>query len=854
MSRPSTSRSNGGSYSTYPYQEGTTTTSRVRTGPKSKGRPSTARPRTGISTLAATDQQIICAVSESRGVAPTVGLAFVNLDTGEAALSQICDNQTYVRTLAKLAVYCPSQILIMSTAVNPKSKMFCTIEDHLDAFSSDIVLLDRRYWAENTGFDYIQQLAFAEDVEAIKLAIGNNYFAVCCIAAVLKYVEHAMSTTFPFHSLRIKYEPSEGSMMIDISTIRSLELIQNLENSRSSDCLFGLLNNTLTPMGSRLLRGNILQPLTALDTLKLRYDALEELTTKEEMFFATRTALKNSLDGDRILTALIVIPTKLSVQYSEQSINNVIMLKHFLAMVHPVFNALAGARSELLREIRELCAPENLTGAEILICDAINEDTTYAKQPLELRNQRTYAVKSGLNGLLDVARQTYKEAVQDTDEHVQQLGEAHQLALDMKFDNVRGFYIRIPVSDLENRVLPSVFINIFRKKNNVECQTLDLMKMNQKIADAHTEVVMMCDRAIQDLVAELRSHLSILFKISEAISMLDMISAFAHVVTASNYVRPQIGTALALKAARHPIKERNNSVKFIPNDVYATQQTRFQIVTGCNMSGKSTYIRTVALTSVMAQIGGFVPAEYAAFPIVHQLFARVSADDSIEANVSTFALEMRETAFILHNIDKHSLAIIDELGRGTSSQDGMAIALAIAEALISSRAMVWFATHFRDLARILEERAGVINLHLQAEMTRENEMTMLYKLAQGPVEEQHYGLNMARLMPLPPSVIEYAEKVAVHLQEQVRKRKRTSTAVLRERRRKLILNLKEHLLQAQSGQMEGQVLADWLRELQKEFVIRMTRIGREAQEALAAEETDPNSLMGDSHDMLTEAD
>ncbi|KAL9096095.1 MAG: hypothetical protein Q9165_001618 [Trypethelium subeluteriae] len=193
----------------------------------------------------------------------------------------------------------------MSTAANPKSKLFCTIEDHLDAFNGSIILLDRRYWAENAGFDYIQQLAFSEDIEAIKLAIGTNYFAVCCIAAVgwsprwaLKYIELGMSTTFPLHSLRIKYEPSEGSMMIDISTIRSLELIQNLENPKSKACLFGLLNDTLTPMGSRLLRSNILQPLTDRNTLGLRYDALEELTTMEEVFFATRAgSYSNKLSG-----------------------------------------------------------------------------------------------------------------------------------------------------------------------------------------------------------------------------------------------------------------------------------------------------------------------------------------------------------------------------------------------------------------------------------------------------------------------------------------------------------------------------------------------------------------------------
>lgn len=176
LSRSYTSRSN---------QAYATTTSRPRTSRRSTGRSRTARPRTGISTLAGVDvQQVICAVSESRGIAPTVGLAFVNLDTCEAVLCQICDSQTYVRTLHKLHVYSPSEILIMSTAANPKSKLFSIIEENLDNLDSSVTLLDRRYWAETTGLDYIKELAFVEDVEAIKVSIAGNYFAVCCIAAV----------------------------------------------------------------------------------------------------------------------------------------------------------------------------------------------------------------------------------------------------------------------------------------------------------------------------------------------------------------------------------------------------------------------------------------------------------------------------------------------------------------------------------------------------------------------------------------------------------------------------------------------------------------------------------------------
>jgi DNA mismatch repair protein MSH4 len=242
------------------------------------------------------------------------------------------------------------------------------------------------------------------------------------------------------------------------------------------------------------------------------------------------------------------------------------------------------------------------------------------------------------------------------------------------------------------------------------------------------------------------------------------------------------------------------------------------------MSGKSTYIRSIALMSVMAQVGSFVPATYASFPLIHQLFARVSMDDSIEANVSTFASEMRETAFILRNINRNSLAIIDELGRGTSTRDGLAIALSIAEALIESRAIIWFATHFRELAQIMSERTGVVNLHFSVDMSQENTMTMLYKISEGFVKQEHYGLSMARVVDLPPKILEVAERVSRALDAQAEAKKKSSKAFALARRRKLVLGLKESLIQAESGSMEGKILLNWLRRLQEEFVRRMDQI------------------------------
>jgi DNA mismatch repair protein MSH4 len=243
--------------------------------------------------------------------------------------------------------------------------------------------------------------------------------------------------------------------------------------------------------------------------------------------------------------------------------------------------------------------------------------------------------------------------------------EQFEMQAETRFENGRRYFLRLSESDFDDRALPDILINRYRKKGHIECQTLDLMKLNQRIEDSHQEVVLMSDKTIQDLIDNVRGEIPILFRVCESIAMLDMIAAFAHLASDNQYeyVKPEITDCIAIKSGRHPVREKVSGEilskppkltqfqvhkeKFVPNDVYASQQKRLQIITGCNMSGKSTYIRSIALMNVMAQVGSFVPASYASFPMVHQLFARVSMDDSIEANVSTFASEMRETAFIL---------------------------------------------------------------------------------------------------------------------------------------------------------------------------------------------------------------
>ena len=401
------------------------------------------------------------------------------------------------------------------------------------------------------------------------------------------------------------------------------------------------------------------------------------------------------------------------------------------------------------------------------------------------------------------------------------------MKIELKFDAARQHYVSIALTELEDRNLPDVFINVFRKKSMIQCQTLDLVKWNQKIVDSHHEVVKMSDRVIQELIDNIRQDVAPLFRASEGIAILDMIASFAQLVTTQDYCRPELTPTLAIKNGRHPIREKIHDDKFVPNDVYAREQSRLQIISGCNMSGKSTYIRSIALMTVMAQIGSFVPATYASFPIRHQLFARVSQDDSIESNVSTFAAEMRETAFILRNVDDRSMVIIDELGRGTSTRDGLAIAIAVAEALVESKALVWFVTHFRDLARFLSERAGVVNLHLAVKIDEANRIMMLYKIADGFIKEEHYGLALAKVVALPPKVIVVAEEASAVMTRSREGKKKQSKIIVQARKRKIFLGLREQLMQAREGNMQGEVLRCWLKKLQDEFVIRMDRLDQE---------------------------
>lgn len=351
-----------------------------------------------------------------------------------------------------------------------------------------------------------------------------------------------------------------------------------------------------------------------------------------------------------------------------------------------------------------------------------------------------------------------------------------------------------------------------------------------RISETSESIVEQSNDVIQELACELRQSIPQLFRMCESIGLVDMLASFAHVAHNREYVRPEFTSTLALRAAKHPIMDRPTAGEFVPNDYYATDNHRFNIVTGCNMSGKTTYIRAITILQIMAQIGSYVPATYASFTIIRDIFARITTNDKIEANLSSFSLEMREMAFILRNIDDSSLVIIDELGRGTATKDGLAIAMAVSEALIQSKAFVWFATHFADIARSLHNFPGVLTLHLQSRILSPNsgmpELTMMYKVESGIVDDsQHYGLHLARAMGLPKKFVDDAEEVSNYLRQMRLEGEVNSEERKTAQKRQAILKLYDSLKQAKEyGNPD--VLHGYLKKLQEDFVVRMAAIDK----------------------------
>lgn len=514
-------------------------------------------------------------------------------------------------------------------------------------------------------------------------------------------------------------------MLIDPKTINGLELVENIIDKRGMS-FWKFLNTTCTKMGERSLRNNILQPLTDEKSIIMRQEAVKELQGDEKLLEQLRKHMKVYQDLDRIFVKLLSVNH--NAIKAEQKINYVILLKDSLITTQRLKAILEPIEfeSRLLQEVKKIFFNESITEIEQCINKYINEDCIWASSNLELKNQQTYAVNDSANSLLEISRQLYKNLMNDIMEEIEGLSKEFDLPLDYSFDSNRGFFLKIKKGEINDlNSLPNEFINKISKKNFIECCTLNIMKMNVRLKEIILEISSISEQVVLELLNEVVKYLSILFMISEAVSILDLLCSFAFKSFKENYCFPKFSTNLFLRQSRHPILE--TLIKgFVPNDIVSTKtSSAVQIITGCNRSGKSVYLKQLPLLCIMSQIGSPVPAESAIVPIYKKVHARV-CNDTMEMNSSTFSFEMKEMAYFLDDTDQDTLLIIDELGRGSSIGDGFSISLAITEHLIGTKGTVLLSTHFEAIPSILVTRPNVLHLHMQSRNLPDNSIRMSY--------------------------------------------------------------------------------------------------------------------------------
>ncbi|XP_048047631.1 mutS protein homolog 4 isoform X1 [Megalobrama amblycephala] len=777
---------------------------------------------TSSSASACHASSVIVAVVEGRGLARgEIGMASINVKCPELVLSQFADTGTYAKVITKLHNLMPLEILMPDTASvkGQGTKLYNLITERFPSVTFTAVL--RRYFNEKKGLEYIQQLCVPE-FSTVLMEVQTKYYCLASASALLKYLEFVQNSIYAPKSLKVVFTGSEQTAMIDTISASNLELVVNQRDHRSEHTLFGVLNYTKTAGGERRLRSNILEPLLDVVTINSRLDTIQELLQNEELFFGLKTAISHFLDIDELLSALVQVPKQETVPVAEAKITQVIQLKHILELVPSLKTVLQPSKTTLLKAYCTSLEDSRFNIILDQIKSVITDDTSYMKGSLTMRTQKCYAVRPDVSEFLDIARRAYTEVIDDITGLVAQLGEKHSLPLRTSFSKARGFFIQMKLEGgiLPGGKLPEEFIKVTRQKSNYGFTTVDLMKMNDHCEEALKDIFHMSYVVVSRLLSEVYEHIHCLYKLSDSVSMLDMLLSLAHACTVSDYVRPEFTDTLAIKQSRHPILERISGTQPISNNIYVSEGSNFVIITGPNMSGKSTYLKQVALLQIMAQIGSFLPAEYASVRIADQIFTRIGVDDDFETNSSTFMVEMKEVSYIIHNVSDNSLIIIDELGRGTSPEEGIGVCHSICEFLVNYKAFTLFATHFLELCQLQTLYPNVENHHMQvqhvrAEDGRAERVVYTYQLSQGHSEERNYGIRAAEMTNLPEEVIEEAKTIAAKISQKLWAKHYSDPATINQRAN---YRLATRLLQtARNSRLDSEGLRHHLKGLKRQY-------------------------------------
>eukprot|EP01147_Barroeca_monosierra_P002107 gene2107-5154_t len=674
---------------------------------------------------------VICAVVEGRGKARgEIGLASIDLSTAQAELSQFSDCSTYIKAFTKLHYFNPVEVIMPSTMYTDRaSKLFAALREHYSDL--DIVNIPRKFFSEEQGLSYLIKLV-QKDFGSVRFEVQDKYYALAAFGALMKYVSHIQNMVFAPNSLKITHGGTACTTMIDATSVKHLELLQSIRDPKNTvHSLFGALDRTKTVSGD-------------VKTITTRQEAIHHLLSDPASLEHLGELLDRFEDTDVLITHMIQIPHVQDPSTAERRIQSLLRLKHNMHLVPQLSEQLSRFSSVLLSAFASALTDVGFNAITTVINTVIHDDATIDQGALKKRNQHIYAVKEGVHGMLDVARRTYSEVVADITELCQQLGEQYDIDLQLEYSAQRSFYFVAPNST----ELPNIFQQVSRSKQKVTLLTKELQQMNTRLCESMQEVFTLTNTICSDLYAEIRIHLGCLYRLTEIVRYT--VPAVVAEAPSSNFVQPEFSDTLAVKSALHPMlfhfKKNRNQNTMTPNDI----------------SGKSVYLRQVALLQILAQLGAHVPAEYACFRVCDQIFTRIGNEDSFETNASTFMVECQELNFILRNATEDSLVIIDELGRGTSPDEGLGICFAACEELIHLRSFTFFATHFSELCR-LDMYPGVENRHFLVEKCIDSagteKLVYTHQLRPGKSPEEGYGIKLASQTCLPLEVIDRAKIV-----------------------------------------------------------------------------------------------
>jgi DNA mismatch repair protein MutS len=707
---------------------------------------------------------------ESAGPPRTIfGFAYADLTTGEFRLMQLNTQGALADELARVG---PSEILVSEE----QREVFASIEHALahDSYAflpeqATFTLCEHFKTKSLDGFGCMEMPA----------AIG-------AAGAIVHYLKHQLRRKID-HLSSLRCESADDHVVLDAATQTNLDLVES-RGARDTS-LLAVLDRTVTPMGGRKLRSWILQPLRDLDELNCRQQMIADLLHESDLLGSLRSALKSIRDVERAAGRL---------SQASGNARDLVTLKNSLQQI-PGLKAELGKLIERIEFGKGSGAPprDALNSVEAAVPAATEQATRLPPQEhsaeslahhlqneiaempeLAAKLQRAVvddaplALKEGgiFRDGFDAQLDELRNASRDGKNWINALQEREIAAtgiksLKVRFNSVFGYFIEITKSNLAN-----VPANYTRKQTTVGGErfiTPELKEMEAKILGADERARNVEYSLFQKLRDETLTELGPLQKTAGAIATLDAICSLAETARLFHYCRPQLNQScrLTICDGRHPVLDQNLvEEKFVPNDTELDgEKLRLAIITGPNMAGKSTYIRQVALIVLMAQIGSFVPATSAEIGLVDRIFTRVGASDDLSRGQSTFMVEMNETANIVNNATERSLIILDEIGRGTSTFDGLSIAWSVAEFLHDKiKARTLFATHYHELTKLAVERKGVVNFNVAVREWNE-QIIFLRKIVPGGADKS-YGIQVARLAGLPREILDRAKDILAHLE------------------------------------------------------------------------------------------